>query len=89
MNCVIQMIDASTGEIIYTRDVNYAFNVDSACKYDAGRKLLDDVVCSALRGTRIKNTPLSVNLTFNNSRDRLNSMDLPFQPECDEVIQSF
>lgn len=89
MNAVIDMIDASTGEIIYKRDMNYAFNLDSKVEMDAGRRELNKIIDSAIRGSRIKNSPLSLQITFNNSRERLSQMSLPFQPQCDEIKNPF
>ena len=89
MNAVIDMVDVSTGEIIYKRDMNYAFNLDCKVEMDAGRRELNKIINSALRGSRIKNTPLSLQITFNNTRERISDLRLPFQPECDEIKQVF
>ena len=89
MNCVCEMINATTGECIYTRELNYKFALNCDIKYDAGRRELDKILCSALRGSRIKNDPISVLVTFNSTKERLNAQQLPFQPECDEIIEKF
>lgn len=89
MHCVIEMINATTGESIYKNEHDFAFALNCKCELDAGRRRVDDAVKSALRGTRIKNEPYSVLVTFNNTKDRLYSKELPFQPECDEVEMKF
>lgn len=73
MNVFIELVDCSTGEIYYNKSINYAFNL--GMPNDVGKARLNEVIDSALRGARLKRTPLQLRLCFSEAQD---SIDLPF-----------
>lgn len=74
MNCFVELVDCSTGEIYYNKNIGHAFNI--GMPNDVGMSKIKDVVESAIRGARIKRTPLQLRLCFTESQD---SLELPFK----------
>ena len=74
MNCVVELVDASTGEIYYNKNLGYAFAI--GMPNDTGMNKLKEIIQSAIRGARIKRTPIQLRLCFTESQD---SLFLPFQ----------
>ncbi len=74
MNCFVELVDCSTGEIYYNKNIGQAFNI--GMPNDVGMSKIKDVVESAIRGARIKRTPLQLRLCFTEPQD---SLELPFQ----------
>lgn len=74
MNCFVELVDCSTGEIYYNKNIGQAFNI--GMPNDVGMSKIKDVVESAIRGARIKRTPLQLRLCFTEPQD---SLDLPFK----------
>lgn len=88
MNCTAQMINCDTGEILYTRKMGYVFDISRRPHEDAGMRQIFEIIKSTLKGTRIKNVPLCLQLTFNVPLDSA-LQELPFIRECDESITKF
>lgn len=78
MVCTIEMVAVSTGEVLYTKRLGYAFNFVPG---DVGRSKVSEIVDSAIRGARIKREPLQLRLLF---VDPIDSPRLPF-PANDET----
>lgn len=74
MNCFVELVDCSTGEIYYNKNIGQAFNI--GMPNDVGMSKIKDVVESAIRGARIKRSPLQLRLCFTESQD---SLELPFK----------
>jgi hypothetical protein len=74
MNCFVELVDASTGEIYYNKNLGYAFAI--GMPNDVGMKKIKEIVESAIRGARIKRTPLQLRLCFTEPQPTLS---LPFQ----------
>lgn len=79
MQVFIEMVNASTGEIYYNREIGYAFNI--GLSNDVGMKKLNEIIESVIRGTRIKNEPLQLRLMFHEVKN--DSIPLPF-PDVNE-----
>lgn len=74
MNCFVEMVDCSTGEILYNKNLGYAFAV--GVSNDVGMSRLREIIISAIKGARITRTPLQVRFCFTEPQP---SMSLPFQ----------
>ena len=74
MNCFVELVDCSTGEIDYNKNIGQAFNL--SMPNDVGLKRVREVVESAIRGSRVKRSPLQLRLTFTEPQE---SLLLPFQ----------
>lgn len=74
MNCFVEMVDCSTGEIYYNKNIGQAFNI--GMPNDVGMSKLKVILESAIKGARIKRTPLQVRFCFTEPQD---SLELPFQ----------
>ena len=68
------MVDCSTGEIYYNKNLGYAFNI--GVSKDVGLSKIHDIVSSAIKGSRVKRVPLQLRLTFT---EPIDSPELPFQ----------
>lgn len=74
MNCFCELVDCSTGEVYYNKNLGYAFNLNQP--NDVGFTKLHELLQSAVRGSRLKRTPLQLRLTFTAPSA---AIDLPFQ----------
>lgn len=74
MNCFVEMVDCSTGEILYNKNLGYAFAI--GMPNDVGMSKLKEIIESAVRGARINRTPLQVRFCFT---EPMPAMTLPFQ----------
>lgn len=64
MECIARMVNGSTGEVLYTRKLGYVFNISCKVESDAGRREIDKIVQSALRGARQLSDSIVLNLEF-------------------------
>ena len=74
MNCFVEMVDCSTGEILYNKNLGLAFAI--GMPNDVGMSRLKEIVESAIKGARIKRVPLQVRFCFTEPQP---AMCLPFQ----------
>ena len=74
MNCFVELVDCSTGEIYYNKNLGYAFAI--GLPNDVGMSKLIELLESAIRGARIKRSPLQLRLCFTEPQE---SLEMPFQ----------
>lgn len=68
------MVNCSTGEIYYNKNLGYSFAI--GMPNDVGMSKVLDIIESAIKGARIKREPLQVRLMFTEPHD---TVELPFQ----------
>lgn len=73
MNCFVEMVNVSTGEIYYSKKLGYAFHI--GMPNDVGLSRVQEIVESVIKGARQKNEPLQLRLMF---VEPLDSPELPF-----------
>ena len=87
MHCNIQIVNLETGEVYYSRQIGYAFNL--SLPDDVGLKTVMKAVESTIRGSRLKQEPLQCRLMFS---ELIETPSLPFQKqeyESPEKVQPF
>ena len=72
MTVYLEMVDCSTGEILYTKEYSYSFSLTSN---DVGFIKLMEVMHNACKGARIKRSPIQVRFMFH---EACNNQSLPF-----------
>lgn len=82
------MTNVDSGEVYYSRDINYSFNISIRPDLDAGMRRVIEAIKSALRGSRIKNEPIQLSLIFNASNNQRFD-ELPFPITCEDIEQKF
>lgn len=81
------MINLETGEILYSRQIGYAFNL--SCPNDVGLNKVLDCIKSTIRGARLKREPLQLRVMFS---EPIDSLDLPFEsfnPKFEESVNVY
>ena len=68
MKCFVEMVDCSTGEILYNKNLGYAFAI--GMPNDVGMSRLREVLESAIKGARIKRVPLQVRFCFTEPKQK-------------------
>ena len=72
MICYVEMIDTSTGEIIYNKELAYSFSMTSN---DVGFGKVMEILKNACKGARITRSPIQLRFMFH---EAINNLSLPF-----------